>query len=99
MLESKMEIKFKDLTFLCIGIIRLLYICIFQAQIHLVGNLLIWYSGSIAVVVFTAILLFHLLRRRRACYDISQGKIELFLVCNSFGSHFPFMKGNFGIIL
>ena len=60
------------------------YLCILQAQIHLVGNLLIWYSGSIAVVVFAGILLFHLLRRRRACYDISQGKIEPLLYGHSF---------------
>ena len=55
------------------------YLGTFQAQIHLVGNLVIWYSGSIAVAVFAAVLLFHLLRRRRACYDISQGTIQSIL--------------------
>lgn len=45
----------------------------FQAQVHLLGNIVIWYTCSSGVLVYTALLVFYLLRRRRLCYDISEG--------------------------
>ncbi|XP_075041363.1 protein O-mannosyl-transferase 1 isoform X2 [Mixophyes fleayi] len=43
------------------------------AQIQLLGNPVIWYSANVGVAVYTALLLYYLLRRRRAIYDIPQG--------------------------
>ena len=37
------------------------------------GNIVIWYSGSLAVVAYGAFLVCYLLRRRRCCYDITEG--------------------------
>lgn len=45
----------------------------FQAQIHLIGNIVIWYSGSAALLVYVGLLVFYLLRRRRLCFDLSPG--------------------------
>merc|ERR1719173_268739 len=41
-------------------------------QVHLLGNIVIWYTGSVCAVLYTALLLIYLLRRRRQCYDISE---------------------------
>lgn len=41
-----------------------------NAQIHLLGNVLIWYSATIALGVYCALLVFYLLRQRRQCFDI-----------------------------
>lgn len=43
------------------------------AQIHLIGNPIIWYSGALATVLYGVILTFILLRRQRQHYDISEG--------------------------
>nr|CAG4643018.1 EOG090X015P [Ilyocryptus agilis] len=41
-----------------------------NAQIHLLGNVFIWYSATVALAVYCALLVFYLLRQRRQCYDI-----------------------------
>nr|CAG4647668.1 EOG090X015P [Moina brachiata] len=41
-----------------------------NAQIHLLGNVLIWLSATVALIVYCALLLFYLLRQRRQCFDI-----------------------------
>ena len=46
-----------------------------QAQIHLLGNPVLWGTGTAAVIMYGALLVFYLLRRKRQCYDIKQGKI------------------------
>ena len=33
-----------------------------NAQIHLIGNVVVWYSGTIGVAVYAALLIFYLLR-------------------------------------
>lgn len=43
---------------------------IFQAQIHLLGNIIIWYSATLGLVFYTALLIVYILRRRRHCYDL-----------------------------
>ncbi|XP_065203314.1 protein O-mannosyltransferase 1 [Planococcus citri] len=43
-----------------------------NGQIHLLGNILVWYSGAVAVFLYSAIVVFYLLRRRRKCYDIDE---------------------------
>lgn len=34
---------------------------------------MVWYSGAAAVFLYSAIVVFYLLRRRRRCYDIDEG--------------------------
>ncbi|KAK6638547.1 hypothetical protein RUM43_006814 [Polyplax serrata] len=41
-----------------------------NAQIHLLGNIMIWYSGAFAIILYIALLVFYLLRRRRHCFDL-----------------------------
>ncbi|XP_060518759.1 protein O-mannosyltransferase 1 [Cylas formicarius] len=41
-----------------------------NAQIHLLGNLVIWYLATINVFVYIGLLVFYLLRRRRLYYDL-----------------------------
>ncbi|EFA03006.2 protein O-mannosyltransferase 1 [Tribolium castaneum] len=49
-----------------------------NAQIHLIGNLLLWYSGSAGLATYSTLLVFYLLRRRRQCYDLDTKKWEQF---------------------
>lgn len=59
--------------------IILLYVYVhFQAQVHLLGNIVIWYSASISLMVYCALLIFYLLRRRRLCYDLSEENWQKF---------------------
>lgn len=51
----------------------------FQAQVHLLGNIVIWYSGTISVIVYSALLIFYLIRRRRKCFDITEEEWEKFV--------------------
>jgi len=40
----------------------------------LVGNLVIWLTASLSVLAYVAVLAFYLIRRRRQCFDIPEGK-------------------------
>ena len=64
---------------------NLSYVSIYnlQAQIHLLGNLAVWYTGTICVVLYSALLVFYLLRRRRRCYDIPEGNTKSMLYLNN----------------
>lgn len=42
-----------------------------NAQVHLLGNIAIWYSGTACVVIYSSLLIFYILRRRRMCFDIT----------------------------
>lgn len=42
-----------------------------QAQIHLIGNIVIWYSGTAALAVYAVLFAWYMLRRRRQCHDLS----------------------------
>ncbi|XP_012273929.1 protein O-mannosyltransferase 1 isoform X2 [Orussus abietinus] len=50
-----------------------------NAQVHLLGNVAVWYTGTIAVIVYTLLLIFYLLRRRRMCFDISDEEWKRFM--------------------
>lgn len=52
-----------------------------NAQIHLIGNIAIWYSGSMAIFLYVALLGIYLLRRRRQCYDIDEQTWSQFCKC------------------
>lgn len=41
-----------------------------NAQIHLIGNIVIWYSGTAALLVYAVLFTIYLLRRRRLCFDL-----------------------------
>lgn len=43
---------------------------LFQAQIHLIGNLVTWYTGSISVLLYGSLLAIYAIRMRRACSDL-----------------------------
>ncbi|CAH1967386.1 unnamed protein product [Acanthoscelides obtectus] len=43
-----------------------------NAQVHLLGNIAIWYSATLGLLLYVALLIFYLLRRRRQCYDIDE---------------------------
>ncbi|XP_032664728.1 protein O-mannosyltransferase 1 [Odontomachus brunneus] len=50
-----------------------------NAQVHLLGNIAIWYSGTTSVIVYSALLIFYLMRRRRKCFDIAEEEWEKFV--------------------
>ncbi|XKL60713.1 hypothetical protein PGB90_007770 [Kerria lacca] len=41
-----------------------------NAQIYLLGNIILWYSGVIAIIIYICLIVFYLIRRRRQYYDI-----------------------------
>ncbi|KRT84609.1 hypothetical protein AMK59_2027 [Oryctes borbonicus] len=43
-----------------------------NAQIHLLGNIVIWYSATYSLFMYSILLVFYLLRRRRLCFDIEE---------------------------
>lgn len=43
-----------------------------NAQIHLLGNIIIWYSGTIGIFIYCILLIIYLIRRRRQCYDLNE---------------------------
>lgn len=51
-----------------------------NAQIHLLGNVVLWYSGSLSIFVYSALLVVYLLRRRRCVYDLNSEQWEKFKV-------------------
>lgn len=52
-----------------------------DAQIHLLGNLAIWYSGTLALVIYFLLLVIYMLRRRRLCFDIDESTWAQFSKC------------------
>ncbi|XP_044751885.1 protein O-mannosyltransferase 1 [Coccinella septempunctata] len=49
-----------------------------NAQIHLLGNLMIWYSATSGVFIYIFLLIFYLLRRRRLIFDLDKHTWEKF---------------------
>merc|ERR1711936_713202 len=47
-------------------------------QVHLMGNIVIWYTASTCLLIYCALLVFYLLRRRRLCFDIEEAEWEKF---------------------
>ncbi|TMW45071.1 hypothetical protein DOY81_009852 [Sarcophaga bullata] len=50
-----------------------------NGQIHLLGNILIWYTSTFGVFIYMILGLFYILRRRRLCYDIEEEEWQKFL--------------------
>lgn len=49
-----------------------------NAQIHLIGNLAIWYSGSSMLLLYVVIFCTYVVRRRRLFYDVPDAVFEKF---------------------
>ena len=47
-------------------------------QAHLMGNILVWYTASLCLLLYSCLLVFYLLRRRRLCYDIDEAEVQRF---------------------
>ena len=43
-------------------------------QVHLMGNIVVWYTGSICLLLYSSLLVFYLLRRRRLIYDMPEAE-------------------------
>ncbi|KPJ12713.1 Protein O-mannosyltransferase 1 [Papilio machaon] len=41
-----------------------------NAQIHLIGNIVTWYAGTLSVLLYSAFLAFYAIRQRRMCEDL-----------------------------
>merc|ERR1711962_66376 len=50
-------------------------------QVHLMGNIVIWYTASSCLLLYVALLVFYLLRRRRLNYDIAESEFSSY--CNA----------------
>lgn len=49
-----------------------------NAQIHLIGNIITWYTGSISILVYSAFLALYAIRKRRACDDLPPLALQKF---------------------
>merc|ERR1712018_378483 len=47
-------------------------------QVHLMGNIVVWYTGTLCLLLYTSLLVFYLLRRRRLIYDIPETEFASF---------------------
>jgi len=47
-------------------------------QVHLLGNIVVWYSGTAGVVTYLVLLAVYLLRRRRQVFDIAESDFQTF---------------------
>jgi dolichyl-phosphate-mannose-protein mannosyltransferase len=47
-------------------------------QVHLMGNIVLWYTASVCGVLYAALLVFYLLRRRRLCFDIAEAEFRTY---------------------
>lgn len=56
-----------------------------NAQIHLLGNIVTWYTSTFGVLAYLILLTFYLLRRRRQCYDIPADVWEKFCLAGQIG--------------
>ncbi|XP_063601521.1 protein O-mannosyltransferase 1-like isoform X1 [Penaeus indicus] len=43
-----------------------------NAQVHFLGNIVTWLSGTVALVGYLGLFILYLLRRQRACYDLPE---------------------------
>ncbi|KAK7496976.1 hypothetical protein BaRGS_00011712 [Batillaria attramentaria] len=50
-----------------------------NAQIHLLGNVVVWYSSSIAILCYLLLGVFYFLRRQRAVLDITESEWQHFV--------------------
>lgn len=49
-----------------------------NAQVHFLGNIVIWLSGTLAMLGYLALFVVYLLRRQRSCYDLPESAWKKF---------------------
>ncbi|MCL4122913.1 UNVERIFIED_CONTAM: hypothetical protein GTU68_050730, partial [Idotea baltica] len=49
-----------------------------NAQVHFLGNIAVWLSGTAALVIYAALFVFYLLRRQRSFYDLPEEQWDKF---------------------
>ncbi|RXG71608.1 Protein O-mannosyltransferase 1 [Armadillidium vulgare] len=49
-----------------------------NAQVHFIGNIVTWFSGTFSLFGYLGLFVFYLLRRQRACYDIPEKQWQTF---------------------
>eukprot|EP00795_Rhopilema_esculentum_P010235 gene10235-18921_t len=71
-----------------------------NAQVFCIGNPVIWWAGTLAVLGYCGLFLFYLLRRRRAIYDLSLGQWQLFTFIGllTIGGGYPILQKIFGLV-
>ena len=77
-----------------------------NAQINLLGNPLLWWISTAAVMAFTALVTFYLMRRRRQVYDLNNGEflslslsLHLTHTCLSFSDEFVHLWTSGSVLL
>jgi len=45
-------------------------------QVHLLGNIVVWYTGTLCTALYAGLLVIYLLRRRRQCFDIQEDEFQ-----------------------
>ena len=45
-----------------------------QRQIFLIGNPIVYWLGVLSLLAYSALLLLYLIRRKRSCFDLTEGK-------------------------
>nr|NP_524025.2 rotated abdomen [Drosophila melanogaster]Q9VTK2.2 RecName: Full=Protein O-mannosyltransferase 1; AltName: Full=Dolichyl-phosphate-mannose--protein mannosyltransferase 1; Short=dPOMT1; AltName: Full=Protein rotated abdomen [Drosophila melanogaster]AAF50046.2 rotated abdomen [Drosophila melanogaster] len=51
-----------------------------SAQIYLLGNILLWYTATMGILVYAGLLAFYAMRRQRLCFDISEQEWQRFVL-------------------
>lgn len=64
-----------------------------NAQIHFIGNIVSWLSGTLSLVCYLGLFVFYLLRRQRACYDLNEAVWDKYctigeVLCVGFAIHY-----------
>ncbi|KAK3088845.1 hypothetical protein FSP39_024538 [Pinctada imbricata] len=50
-----------------------------NAQIHLIANPVVWISSTLSLIIYLALFVFYLMRRRRGFFDLTEGEYQHFL--------------------
>lgn len=57
-----------------------MFFVLFQAQVHLLGNIVIWYTATASLMLYCVLLTYYLLRRRRNCFDLDSASWNKFML-------------------
>jgi dolichyl-phosphate-mannose-protein mannosyltransferase len=52
---------------------------LFNIQVHMMGNIVVWYMASSCLVLYMALLVFFLLRQQRLCFDINKSEFDKYV--------------------
>lgn len=57
---------------------KIILVYLFQAQVHLIGNMITWYAGTLSVLVYGGLLALYAIRQRRAYNDLTPRAAQRF---------------------